>query len=174
MKTIVLVALLAAACSKQPTDLCGASIGKGMETFTAAIKDRASNPGMQQMMLGVVDKLKVTLVKRCTDDRWPAKVATCFEKVTSQREIKACLDQLPADLRGKTSAEIREVMMGGARMPTGLPGHPETRAGSAEYFANQGSGSSAGSAAPAGSATPATESAPAGSAAPADSAGSAR
>ncbi len=143
MKMIVLVALLAsAACSKKTAD-CDASITKGMDNFATTVKSRAPAQ-MQQTMLTVVGKLKTTLVGRCTQDGWSPEVGTCFETVSSQKEVQACLGKLPEDQRTKVTGEIRQVMMSsmGPRMPPGA-GHPQMLNGSSGPGASGGPGAGA-------------------------------
>ncbi|HEX2691922.1 MAG TPA: hypothetical protein VHN14_35175 [Kofleriaceae bacterium] len=157
MKTIVLVALLAAAgCSKKGSD-CDAAITKGMDNFAASIKANAPktnaiNPQMQENMLNVVGKLKGTLTQRCTEDKWPAEVVSCFPTVATMRDMQTCQAKLSSEQNAKLMAEIRQVMMSsmtGSRMPAGVAGHPSMLSGSGSPAAPP-----AGSDAPAGATTP--------------------
>jgi hypothetical protein len=174
MKTIMLVALLAAAgCSKKSSD-CDASISKGVSTLAETIKSRTTGP-QQEANLAIIDKLKGTLIKHCNEDKWPAEVASCFTTVTNQRDMRACQDKLSTDQKTKLSTEIQQIMLGSMRMPPGT-GHPSTLSGSGTPGTDPGS--PAGSAAPPPTAPPAAAPAapPAGSAAaapPAAAAGSA-
>jgi hypothetical protein len=166
MKTIMFVALVAAAgCSKTGSD-CDASIGKGIDSFAATIKASAPNPQIQENKLSTLGKLRGTLTQRCTEDKWTPEVVSCFATVVTMKDMQACQGKLSGEQRTRLLEEVREIMMStmGARMPPGpagaeLPG---------------GTGGSA--AAPAGSvASPAGSAAapaPAGSAAPAPGAGS--
>jgi hypothetical protein len=186
MKTIVFVALLAAAgCSKKTSD-CDASIGKGMDNFAASVKTSAPNPQLQETRLNMISKLRGTLTQRCNEDKWQAEVVTCFTTVGSMKDMQTCQAKLSDEQRTKLVNEIRQVMMGSMgsmRMPNGLPGHPPML-GSAGAGGSGGPeaiggmpGSRAGSApapAPAGSAqAPASPAPPAaaGSAAPAAGSG---
>lgn len=185
MKTMVFVALLAAAgCSKKSSD-CDASIGKGMDSFAATVKASAP-PQMQEARLTVISKLRGTLTQRCTEDKWPADVVSCFTTVVSMKDMQTCQAKLNEEQRTKLVSEIRQVMMssmGSMRMPPGLPGHPPML-GSAGAGGSGASGGMPGAhadpapgsaAVPAGSTgAPATTSppGPAGSAAPAPAAGS--
>jgi hypothetical protein len=183
MKLIALAALLTTAgCSKKSSE-CDAAIGHGMDAYTAAINADTGDPQRQQMLLGVVSKLRATLVGRCKADQWQPDAVACFSTAASQREIRACEPKLNREQRTKLTADLRKVMMSGAgpRMPSGLAGHPMNLTGSPvmppPHGASPGSASSpaapsapAGAAAPAGSAAPAAPSAPAGAAAPAGSA----
>ena len=132
MKTIVMVALLAAAaCNKSaPTSECEVSVGKGLDTFAATVKARTNNVEMQKQMTGVVGKLRTTLVQRCTEDKWAPEVLTCFQTVTNMRDMQACQGKLSAEQHTKVSTAIREVMMNSGRMPAGAAGHPGTLQGS--------------------------------------------
>jgi hypothetical protein len=164
MKTIVFVALLAAAgCSKQASD-CETSINKGMDNFAASVKTAGLNPAMQTARMDVVTKLRTTLTQRCNEDKWPAEVVSCFTTVATMKEMQACQSKLSNEQRTKLVGEIRQIMMGAMRMPNGVPGHPSTLApGGAGSAAPDGSGGMAGSHPDpaAGSAAPASGSAPA-------------
>lgn len=153
MKTIIFVALFAAAgCSKKGSD-CEVAIGKGIDHFTATIKTSAPNPQIQENKLGMLNKLGATLTRRCTEDKWSPEVVSCFAAVAAMKDMQDCQAKLSAEQHAKLRDEIRETMMSSmGRMPG--------RSGSG------GSGEPSGLAAPAGSAA-----APAGSAAaPAESA----
>jgi hypothetical protein len=174
MKTIMLITLLAAAgCggkktdnSAEPSSACAGSINKGMDGMTASLKARGSNAEVPEALLSILGKLRTALTERCTQDKWSAEALDCYKAVTSQPEVRACQAKLTEEQRTKLSAQLRQVMMGGAQMPQGM-NHPPMLQGS--------SGSPAGSvpaapapAAPAPAATPgaaADPGAPAGSAA---------
>jgi hypothetical protein len=132
MKTIVLVALLAASgCSKKASSSdCDAPINKGMDNFAATVKSRGSNAPMQGAMLAVIEKLRTTFTQRCHDDQWAPEAAACFGTVASQREVQACEAKLTDPQRTKLTNEVREIMMSSMRMPTGVPGHPQMLQGS--------------------------------------------
>lgn len=170
MKTIVLVALLAAAgCSKKPD--CGTAITRGLDGFAATVTSRTPDLELKERMTVALGKLKTALTERCVDDGWSAEVLKCFETIHNMRDIQACESKLTTDQHTKASAAQREVMMGGQRMPAGQPGHPQilhgTDGSAAGSAAAAGSPPATGSAAPAaGSAAPAAASA-AGSSAPA-------
>ena len=133
MKSIVLVALLAAGCSSKPKEPegpnCAGSITKGIDKMAQTIKARGAqlNPQMLEMMQGVMTKLQATLTTRCTEDKWPAEALPCFETITGQPEMRKCLDKLPPELHTKAQTAIRETMMSGMR-----PGmnHPPAMGGS--------------------------------------------
>jgi hypothetical protein len=160
MKTIVLVALLAflaaAGCSKKTSD-CDAAIGKGIDNFAASVKTEAPNPQVQETRLTVIGKLRGALTQRCTEDKWPAEVVSCFRTVVSMKDMQGCQAKLGEAQRSKLLTQVRQVMMGsmGPRMPVGMSGHPPMLAGS-------------GGAAPVGSAAP-----PAGGSAAPEASGSA-
>lgn len=155
MKKIVLVALLAAAgCSKKATSDCDASISKGLDNFSNTVKSRTTNEEMKQRMATVLGTLRTTLVKRCTEDKWPTEVTKCFETVANMRDMQTCQTKLSTEQHEKVRSAIRDVMMGGGHMG-GDAAHP------AALTPNMGAahgapGSADGSAAPAaGSAAPA-------------------
>jgi hypothetical protein len=156
MKTIILVALLAAAgCSKKGGD-CDAAIAKGINNLTESVKSRGG-PQLEAS-LAIVDKLKGALTKHCTEDKWPAEVIQCFTTVTNQKDMRGCQEKLTTEQKSKLMTDIQQVMMGAMRMPPGA-GHPSTLAGSG---APPGADPAAGSAAPApGSTEPPAAAAPA-------------
>jgi hypothetical protein len=173
MKTIMFVALVAAAgCSKKGSD-CDASIGKGIDNFAATIKASAPNPQIQENKLSMLGKLRGTLTQRCTNDKWSPEVVSCFATVATMKDMQACQGKLSSEQRTRLLDEVREIMMStmGARMPSvragdELPGG----AGSSGAAPAGASAAPVGSAAaPAGSAA---APAPAGSAAPPPAAGS--
>ena len=127
MKTIALAALLlAAACSKKTAD-CETSISKGVDDLTTTVKSRAVNPQMQERMTSALGKLKATLIKRCTEDKWAPEALACFNNIPNMKGLQDCEAKLTEEQRKKVSDERRALMRGGAgnRMPD-LPGHPQT------------------------------------------------
>jgi hypothetical protein len=129
MKTIVLVALLAAAgCSKKSSE-CDVSIAKGMDNFAAEVKTRAPNPQMQQSMMSMVGKLKGALVQRCNQDKWSPEALACFAAVVSRKDIQGCDSKLTEEQRSKLHADMMQAMTG-SRMAGGMAGHPPMLTGS--------------------------------------------
>lgn len=181
MKTIALVALLgAAACSKNTVD-CEPAIAKGVDDLTTTVKSRAVNPQMQERITTALGKLKATLIKRCTEDKWSPDAVACFANIPSMKGLQECEAKLTDEQRKKVEAERRSLMRGGAgpgqRMPD-LPGHPQVL-GPPDGSGAPGAGDSAslGSAADPGAVspppTPPPSAAPAGSTAPPPAPGSA-
>jgi len=168
MKTMWLVALLAAAgCSKKTAD-CEASIGKGTDTLASEIKTRAaSNPQRRDAMLSRIGKLKTALTQHCTEDHWSPEALACFTTVASRDDLVACGDKLTDEQRGKMRAELGDLRRG-SRMP-GMPGHPAMLAGSNAPPAPGADGAGPGS----GAASPGSAPVTAGSVAPPAGAGSA-
>ena len=172
MKKILLVVLLVAAgCTKKGGADCDAAIGKGMDSFTANMKEHAPNPQILERMMGMVDKLKSTLTERCKADGWSADATTCFATVTNRKDMQGCQDKLTPDQKSKLTTELTQVMMGamGGQRPGGMGGMPPGVAGHPGTLAPGGGSDSA---APAGAA-PAPGAAPAAPAAPAAGGGSA-
>jgi len=125
MKHLVLITALLVGCSKSGSD-CATSIGKGMEKFAEQAKSRAPNPEMQQAMTDMAGKLKDTLIKRCTEDKWPSEVVNCFTTASDRPAMQQCQQKLSDEQRDKVIADIRQVMMGGGmKMPPGMAGHPD-------------------------------------------------
>jgi hypothetical protein len=186
MKTIVLVALLTAAgCSKKGSD-CDSAIGKGMDNFSATLKANSGKssmitPQIMEEMQKRLGTLRTTLIQRCTEDKWPAEVTTCFATVSKRDEMQACQSKLSPEQQQKVTQAVMQVMMSGrgGQMPAGVAGHPSALSGSgtaappADTTAPGSAPAPAGSApagsapAPAGSAPAGSAAAPAGSAAPA-------
>ncbi|HEU4727187.1 MAG TPA: hypothetical protein VFT22_04845 [Kofleriaceae bacterium] len=175
MKMIVCVALLAlAGCgSKKSSESseCEVAIGKGLASYADKIKSMSPTPQAQEGRLAMIDRLRGTLTKRCTEDKWPPNVVTCFSTVESMRDIQTCQARLSDEQRTKLMTEIRQVMMsvrGSMGMPPGVPGHPPMLGGSASGSGASQPPGSGGPAAPGESGAPAGSAAPpAGPAAPA-------
>jgi hypothetical protein len=176
MKTIVIVALLAAAAGcggKKSGSDCEAAIAKGMENASKVIKERMA-PQIAERNMGVMDKVKGVLVERCKADGWPPEVVSCFTTVSGIRDMQVCQGKLTSEQASKLTADLSKVMTGlgamrmGEHMPPGMPGHPESLQG-----AGAAPGSPPAAKPPAGS--PDTPAAPAAapSAAPAAPAGTA-
>ena len=165
MKSIVLVALLAAGCSSKPKEpegpSCTNSITIGVVKMATTLKARSAQlkPQMLEMMQGVMTKLQATLIMRCTEDKWPAEALPCFEAISSQPEMRKCLDKLPPDQHTKAQTAIRETMMG---MRSGMNHVPAVGGPGAPVMAGSGATAPGSAAPPAGSVAP-----PAGSVAPA-------
>lgn len=133
MNKILLVSLLvaAAACSKKGAD-CDTAIAKGMDGFTANMKEHSPNPQMLERAMGMVDKLKSTLITRCKEDSWPPEVTACFTTVGNRKDMQGCQTKLSPEQQQKLQTDLMQVMMGagGMRpggmggMPPGMPGHP--------------------------------------------------
>ena len=134
MKHLVVIAALLVGCSKSSGSDCATSIGKGMEKFAEQTKSRVPNPEMQAAMTEMAGKLKDTLIKRCTEDKWPSEVVNCFTTVSDRPGMQQCQQKLNDEQRDKLLADIRNVMMGqfgGGKMPGGMAGHPPMLGGSA-------------------------------------------
>ena len=116
MNKIVIAALLAlaAGCSKKAPD-CDAEIGKGMDSYTALLKQKTSNPDA----LLIASKLREATIERCKADKWTVDVVTCYGAIKTPQDIQRCQDKLTEDQRNKLMNELREEMMGlaGRRMP---------------------------------------------------------
>ena len=173
MKSIVLVALLAAGCSSKPKEpegpSCTNSITIGVVKMATTLKARSAQlkPQMLEMMQGVMTKLQATLITRCTEDKWPAEALPCFEAISSQPEMRKCLDKLPPDQHTKALTAIRETMMSGMR--SGMNHVPAVGGPGLPVMAGSGAAAPGSAAPPAGSVAPAAGSVapPAGSVAPA-------
>ena len=167
MKTIVLVALLAAAgCSKKGSD-CDASIEKGMDKIAAEVKKaNAPNPQQNESRLSLIAKVKGALIQRCNEDKWPSEVVSCYTTIASSKDAQACQAKLNPEQQQKLNGALRPIMrsaMGGSRMPPDVAGHPAMLPGSGDpAAAPEGS-----TAAPAGATAPTGSTGPAGSPIPA-------
>src|SRR5690242_13902182 len=133
-KILLVVVLVAAGCTKKGGSDCDAAIGKGMENFTANMKEHAPNPQILEKMMGMVDKLQSALTERCKADGWSAEATKCFETVANRKDMQGCQSKLTPEQASKLTTEITQVMMnamGGMRpggMPPGMAGHPGTLA----------------------------------------------
>ncbi len=188
-KTILLVAALAVAgCKKSDggageggsaaTDdkACTAAIGKAVDTMIEGrrkmiAEQRAKSgqppqePDMTQMN-EVSTKLRGTLITRCTEDKWPASVVSCFTSASDFTMIKKCEEGLTPEQNRKRQQEVMKVMMGG-RMGGMGGGPPHGGAGAQMPPTVEPPATGSGSAAPAGSGSAAPAATGSGSAAPA-------
>ncbi|MGN6110861.1 MAG: hypothetical protein ACTHU0_37510 [Kofleriaceae bacterium] len=172
MKQILFLALLVsvAACKKSESSgpSCADAINKGVDNMAKGPANAAA----------VTGRLKSVLIRRCTEDKWPAEVISCYTTVSDMQGMRKCRARLDPALNEKLMNEIRAVMMGGANQ-AGAPGHAAPRipegisppisdvSGGGGATAPAGSGATDGSAAPGGAhaAPGGSVEAPAGSAA---------
>jgi hypothetical protein len=147
MKILFAAALVVSGCSKKSeTTASGPSCA---EAVSKAVGAMPGGPGGGEVQA----KLTTIMTARCTEDKWPAAVVTCYATtVTDMASMKKCREMLPQDQQTKLMTEIRSVMMGAAAAGGGGPMHGGG--------APSGGGEAPGGEAPAGSAA-----APAGSAA---------
>ena len=121
---------------------CAVSIGKGVDKMAAARSGgKDLTPEIKAKMDEFTGKMKDVIVKRCTDDKWPAEVIACFETVSSRPDMMKCQGMLPQDQQDRVRAEVRDLMMssggigrinrhgsgGGGDM---MQGHPDMGGGS--------------------------------------------
>jgi hypothetical protein len=149
----------AAGCSKKTSD-CSAAIAQGIDRYLAAAKQAAAGSPRLAAIPKIEGQLKATMTQRCNDDHWQADAVSCFGKVASAGDLKACEDKLSRDQRTKLDTELLPLMMGGmgatgSRMPP-LAGHPGALTGNApapgaagEAAGSAATGSATGPAAPA-------------------------
>ena len=64
----------------------------------------------------VVDGLRGTLNTRCSEDKWPAEVLTCFSTVKKREEIQGCITRLPKDQADKATSDIMKTMTNGLNL----------------------------------------------------------
>jgi hypothetical protein len=132
-KLVIVVALVAAACSKSddkpsasasaPTGGDCSAIDGAVDRMIAKRKDAAATMSpdakaradiARQNMEAVADKLKSVLVTACKRDSWPSEVTACYGTASSQMEMAACRKKLPEDQAMKVQQEIMQVMMSAA------------------------------------------------------------
>jgi hypothetical protein len=135
MKILFAAALVVSGCSKKSETTasgpsCAEAVGK-------AVGAMPGGPGGGDVQA----KLTTIMTTRCTEDKWPAAVVTCYATtVTDMASMKKCREMLPQDQQTKLMTEIRSVMMGAAAAGGGGPMHGggapsgggEAPAGSAE------------------------------------------
>jgi hypothetical protein len=56
---------------------------------------------------GAPDGIRELAIHRCTQDRWPADVIRCLDKVSADTEMQRCIGQLPDYQRRAVEAEMR-------------------------------------------------------------------
>ncbi|HEY0482571.1 MAG TPA: hypothetical protein VGD37_33850 [Kofleriaceae bacterium] len=146
----------AAGCSKKSSD-CSAAIAQGIDRYLAAAKQAAAGSPRLAAIPKIQDQLKTAMTQRCNDDHWQAEAVSCFGKVASAGDMKACEDKLSRDQRTKLDTDLLPIMMGGmgatgSQMPP-LAGHPAALTGNVP--ASGSAGDAAGSAATGSAAEPA-------------------
>jgi hypothetical protein len=122
MKKLLLFSAVLAfgACKKSDDAAKGGAAGPSCEA--AITKATAKLPaGSNPAATGVQERLKSVLIARCTEDKWPAEVITCYETASGMPGMKACREKLPPELANKAQAEIQRAMMLGAA--AGAAGH---------------------------------------------------
>jgi hypothetical protein len=145
MKKILFAATLALiGCSKKS----GQDTASGpscAEAVTKAVGAMPGGPGGGEVQA----KLQTIMTTRCTEDKWPPAVVSCYATtVKDMASMKKCREMLSQEQQTKLMTEIRAVMMGAA----GAGGGP-MHGGGAPTGAGEAPGGSA--AAPTGSDTPA-------------------
>ncbi len=123
LRTMLLVAVLAAGCSKKSSDeakgACDGAVAKGVDATLAkrrqAITESrkasglAAAPEEEQQMAEISGKLKGVLGKLCNEDKWSAEVITCFNTAV---DIAKCKDGLTPEQRQHYTGEAMKIMMG--------------------------------------------------------------
>lgn len=143
MKILFAAALVVTGCSKKSDTSsggpsCAEAVGK-------AVGAMPGGPGGGE----VKAKLQTIMTTRCTEDKWPPAVVSCYAtSVTDMASMKKCREMLSQDQQAKLMSDIRAVMMGAA----GTGGGPMHGGGAAPGGGEAPAGSAA---APAGSDTPA-------------------
>ncbi len=133
MKTILFCSALALLGCKKGSSAsnCADAINKGVDTMMAAGAKRMENAPaeMKAKMDEAAVKLKGVITNRCTEDKWPAEVITCYASATKREDLRDCRAKLPQDQQAKLQSEEMQVMMGagfGGMRPHGMggPGGP--------------------------------------------------
>jgi hypothetical protein len=110
----VAAAVALAGCSKKSESSCAAAAAKAVASLRAGAE-----------VNGVKEKLQAIYTTRCTEDKWPAEVISCYESATGMQGLTACREKLAPELGAKLRGEIMSamaaagVMMGGP--PRGAP-----------------------------------------------------
>ena len=116
---IVLAALLVApACKKSDTTNCAEAIEKGIDQLRVRRKQRmdarptnltptvkAEVDAQAKVMETFSAKLKTTLTKRCTEDKWPSEVIDCYESTSSPDDMRKCRQKLPVEQAERARTE---------------------------------------------------------------------
>jgi hypothetical protein len=165
MKTILLMAALALVGCKKKTETSAAEGPSCADAIAKAVGAMPGGPGGGTVQA----QLKELMTRRCTEDKWPAEVVSCYAtQVTDMASMKTCREKLPQDKQTALMTEIRGVMMGasgagGGPMHGAPSAHPAAAGSAAPGSAAPGSaaaGSAAAGSAAAGSAAPGSAAAP--------------
>jgi hypothetical protein len=130
---VFVASLVAAGCSKKGSD-CDAAIAKGIDAFSANMKQRTPSPSpeMIERMTSVMAKVKPTLIEHCKADGWSPEVVACYGAAGDRKQMAECQAKMTPDQVGKLTADLTKVMMAagpGAAMGRMPSGHPEALQG---------------------------------------------
>ncbi len=133
MKILFAAAVVIGGCGKKSDGDKAASGPSCADAVTKAVGAMPAGPNGG----GVQDKLKEIMTTRCTEDKWPAEVVSCYAtSVTDMKSMKKCREMLPQEQQQKLMGEIRTVMMGaagaggGPMHDTSAPSEPPPATGS--------------------------------------------
>ena len=133
MKALLAIALLLAACGKNPADpraACADAANKGVDAMVRRATDRLTQSPMPDNVratmlerttkLGeLAPKLKAVFTNRCVDDKWSRDVIDCYAKSSSVDEMRTCRGKLPqAAAQGLMRDEMD--LMAGAMSPPSM------------------------------------------------------
>lgn len=113
----IALGLALAGCSKKAAGpSCEPAITQGVDRMSKGPATGATITG----------KLKTIMIRRCTEDKWPAAVIKCYETVDSMAGMKKCREGLDPAASERLVGEIRTVMLtqGAGGGPPGGHGTP--------------------------------------------------
>jgi hypothetical protein len=120
MKILFAAALVVTGCSKKSDTGKAASGPSCGEAVQKAVGAMPAGPGAGDVQA----KLQTVMTTRCTEDKWPTEVLTCYATtVTDMASMKKCREILPQDQQQNLMNDIRTVMMSAAAAGGGGPPH---------------------------------------------------
>lgn len=136
---VALIALTLAACSskaKDPATACADAAKHGVDAMINQARGRlAETPLPEDVKARIMErqarlesagsKMRAVFTNRCVDDKWSTTVLTCYTKVASLEDMRACRKQLTAEQQAKLQKDELELLAGAA----GPPGFDQTQSG---------------------------------------------
>ncbi len=127
---LALIALLAACSSKSkdPATACAEAAKHGVDAMINQARGRlASTPlpddvkarmmERQARLENAGSKMRAVFTNRCVDDKWAPAALTCYMKVGSLEDMRACRKQLTAEQQAKLQKDELELLAGTSGPP---------------------------------------------------------
>lgn len=106
MRLVVIAALVALGCGKRSEKpiTCADAARSGVEAMLKAVAIERT-PQLEAL----APRLRSELTRRCVDEDWHADAITCFAKVKTVEDVRACKGKLPPDQQASLPGEELEL-----------------------------------------------------------------